>query len=149
MDRSCGKPSSTKLVFSTKYQHNLQLAARGSSCLVHRSSVPKQQYSFSMRSSSAHVCTTFNENVRGVFSHAAEEKVGALLLNLGGPETLDDVQPFLFNLFADPVSAYNFDSCFIFTSLLLIICSKFIDPIFLSGNFHYFQIPYPASFRTV
>ncbi|KAJ8769121.1 hypothetical protein K2173_000896 [Erythroxylum novogranatense] len=31
-----------------------------------------------------------------------EEKVGVLLLNLGGPETLEDVQPFLFNLFADP-----------------------------------------------
>ncbi|KAL6208002.1 hypothetical protein ACLB2K_018954 [Fragaria x ananassa] len=35
-------------------------------------------------------------------SLAVEEKVGVLLLNLGGPETLDDVQPFLFNLFADP-----------------------------------------------
>ncbi|KAM5562071.1 hypothetical protein ABKV19_017335 [Rosa sericea] len=35
-------------------------------------------------------------------SHTVEEKVGVLLLNLGGPETLDDVQPFLFNLFADP-----------------------------------------------
>ncbi|KAL2926232.1 Ferrochelatase-2 chloroplastic [Bienertia sinuspersici] len=31
-----------------------------------------------------------------------EERVGVLLLNLGGPETLDDVQPFLYNLFADP-----------------------------------------------
>lgn len=31
-------------------------------------------------------------------------KIGVLLLNLGGPETLEDVQPFLFNLFADPVS---------------------------------------------
>lgn len=31
------------------------------------------------------------------------DKIGVLLLNLGGPETLDDVQPFLFNLFADPV----------------------------------------------
>lgn len=30
------------------------------------------------------------------------EKVGVLLLNLGGPETLEDVQPFLFNLFSDP-----------------------------------------------
>jgi len=30
------------------------------------------------------------------------ETVGVLLLNLGGPETLDDVQPFLYNLFADP-----------------------------------------------
>ena len=36
-------------------------------------------------------------------THVAEEKVGVLLLNLGGPETLNDVQPFLFNLFADPV----------------------------------------------
>ncbi|KAE9586870.1 hypothetical protein Lal_00004377 [Lupinus albus] len=35
-------------------------------------------------------------------SHVGEEKVGVLLLNLGGPETLNDVQPFLFNLFADP-----------------------------------------------
>ncbi|XP_027361154.1 ferrochelatase-2, chloroplastic-like isoform X2 [Abrus precatorius] len=31
-----------------------------------------------------------------------DDKVGVLLLNLGGPETLEDVQPFLFNLFADP-----------------------------------------------
>ncbi|XVF89114.1 hypothetical protein PTKIN_Ptkin19aG0104500 [Pterospermum kingtungense] len=49
------------------------------------------------------VCT-FPENV--VESHhahaAAEEKLGVLLLNLGGPETLNDVQPFLYNLFADP-----------------------------------------------
>ncbi|XP_042377284.1 ferrochelatase-1, chloroplastic-like isoform X1 [Zingiber officinale] len=35
-------------------------------------------------------------------SSTAEEKVGVLLLNLGGPETLNDVQPFLYNLFADP-----------------------------------------------
>ncbi|KAJ6994741.1 hypothetical protein NC653_017518 [Populus alba x Populus x berolinensis] len=34
--------------------------------------------------------------------HVTEDKVGVLLLNLGGPETLNDVQPFLFNLFADP-----------------------------------------------
>jgi protoporphyrin/coproporphyrin ferrochelatase len=31
-----------------------------------------------------------------------QDRVGVLLLNLGGPETLDDVQPFLYNLFADP-----------------------------------------------
>eukprot|EP00892_Ulva_mutabilis_P010467 jgi/Ulvmu1/7793/UM004_0022.1 len=30
------------------------------------------------------------------------ELVGVMLLNLGGPDTLDDVQPFLYNLFADP-----------------------------------------------
>ena len=29
------------------------------------------------------------------------EKIGVLLLNLGGPETLDDVRPFLYNLFND------------------------------------------------
>ena len=32
---------------------------------------------------------------------APEERVGVLLLNLGGPETLADVEPFLYNLFAD------------------------------------------------
>lgn len=32
-----------------------------------------------------------------------QERVGVLLLNLGGPDTLEDVQPFLYNLFADPV----------------------------------------------
>ncbi|KAH9713070.1 Ferrochelatase-2 [Citrus sinensis] len=35
-------------------------------------------------------------------SLVGDEKIGVLLLNLGGPETLEDVQPFLFNLFADP-----------------------------------------------
>jgi protoporphyrin/coproporphyrin ferrochelatase len=30
------------------------------------------------------------------------ERRGVLLFNLGGPETLDDVRPFLFNLFSDP-----------------------------------------------
>ena len=28
--------------------------------------------------------------------------VGVLLLNLGGPERSEDVEPFLYNLFADP-----------------------------------------------
>jgi ferrochelatase len=31
-----------------------------------------------------------------------KERVGVLLFNLGGPETLQDVRPFLFNLFSDP-----------------------------------------------
>lgn len=42
----------------------------------------------------------------------AEEKIGVLLLNLGGPENLEDVQPFLFNLFADPVG--NLFFCFMY-----------------------------------
>jgi protoporphyrin/coproporphyrin ferrochelatase len=33
---------------------------------------------------------------------ASDERIGILLFNLGGPETLEDVRPFLFNLFADP-----------------------------------------------
>ncbi|XP_011011649.1 PREDICTED: ferrochelatase-2, chloroplastic-like isoform X4 [Populus euphratica] len=37
-----------------------------------------------------------------IASLIGREKIGVLLLNLGGPETLEDVQPFLFNLFADP-----------------------------------------------
>lgn len=53
---------------------------------------------------SAGVCTYDNGIAIESHSHAnVEEKVGVLLLNLGGPETLNDVQPFLFNLFADPV----------------------------------------------
>ncbi|GAV67914.1 Ferrochelatase domain-containing protein [Cephalotus follicularis] len=47
------------------------------------------------------VCT-YADSVMDSHSHAKEDKVGVLLLNLGGPETLHDVQPFLFNLFADP-----------------------------------------------
>lgn len=33
---------------------------------------------------------------------AGGERVGVLLLNLGGPDTLDQVEPFLYNLFSDP-----------------------------------------------
>ncbi|KAF5200192.1 Ferrochelatase-1 protein [Thalictrum thalictroides] len=45
---------------------------------------------------------TFDQHVSESSSQVTENKVGVLLLNLGGPETLNDVQPFLFNLFADP-----------------------------------------------
>ncbi|KAJ8441409.1 hypothetical protein Cgig2_027900 [Carnegiea gigantea] len=46
--------------------------------------------------------STYSDDMVEAPSHVAEEKIGVLLLNLGGPETLNDVQPFLFNLFADP-----------------------------------------------
>ncbi|CAM9624158.1 unnamed protein product [Laminaria digitata] len=36
------------------------------------------------------------------FGTGQELKLGVLLLNLGGPERPEDVQPFLYNLFADP-----------------------------------------------
>ncbi|KAH6774209.1 ferrochelatase 1 [Perilla frutescens var. hirtella] len=50
---------------------------------------------------SAGVCT---HPAGAIESHSdiAEERIGVILLNLGGPDTLHDVQPFLFNLFADP-----------------------------------------------
>lgn len=38
----------------------------------------------------------------GTFEGSAQGRVGVLLLNLGGPEELSDVEPFLYNLFADP-----------------------------------------------
>lgn len=50
---------------------------------------------------SSGVCT-YPGNAIELSSHTTEEKTGVLLLNLGGPDTLHDVQPFLFNLFADP-----------------------------------------------
>jgi len=34
---------------------------------------------------------------------AAGDKVGVVLLNLGGPEKIEDIEPFLYNLFMDPV----------------------------------------------
>ncbi|KQK02111.1 hypothetical protein BRADI_3g60407v3 [Brachypodium distachyon] len=77
-------------------------SSSGPSSFVHTSLVLKQRHSFAVKSTSADVCTTFDGSVEGVSSHTVEERVGVLLLNLGGPETLNDVQPFLFNLFADP-----------------------------------------------
>ena len=110
--RSCGKTTSTRFTGSTKHEQNLhenvnplQLATNGSSRLAYRSPVLKHQWNLSASSSSANVVTTFDDD-KGVSSSVVEEKIGVLLLNLGGPETLDDVQPFLFNLFADPVSGH-------------------------------------------
>lgn len=50
---------------------------------------------------SAGVCTHPESAIESL-DYTAEEKIGVLLLNLGGPDTLNDVQPFLYNLFADP-----------------------------------------------
>ncbi|XP_059641363.1 ferrochelatase-2, chloroplastic-like [Cornus florida] len=62
---------------------------------------PKKRNLIGQTFSSMGVCTYPGSGVASP-SHAAEEKIGVLLLNLGGPDTLHDVQPFLFNLFADP-----------------------------------------------
>ena len=41
------------------------------------------------------------------------EKIGVVLLNLGGPDSLDAVEPFLFNLFSDP-DIIDFPGSFLF-----------------------------------
>lgn len=61
---------------------------------------------------------TYPGNAIESHSRVAEEKIGVILLNLGGPETLQDVQPFLFNLFADPVCFYDSGA------YLKLFCSK-------------------------
>ena len=62
---------------------------------------PDSRQHFRPCSSASEAVLTAQSDIRKLF--VANEKIGVLLLNLGGPETLDDVQPFLFNLFADPV----------------------------------------------
>lgn len=43
-----------------------------------------------------------DQTARAVRDQEEAPKIGVLLLNLGGPETSDDVEEFLYNLFADP-----------------------------------------------
>ncbi|KAK6140846.1 hypothetical protein DH2020_025414 [Rehmannia glutinosa] len=60
--------------------------------------LPAQRKDFVGRTfCSAGVCTYPGDTI-GSHSHSAEEKIGVMLLNLGGPDSLHDVQPFLFNL---------------------------------------------------
>ncbi|KAE8678432.1 Ferrochelatase 2 isoform 2 [Hibiscus syriacus] len=67
---------------------------------------PKQSHTISSKRHLFHAgvgaLVTSNTQPTSTGPLIGEEKIGVLLLNLGGPETLDDVQPFLFNLFADP-----------------------------------------------
>ncbi len=52
------------------------------------------------------------------------EKIGVVLLNLGGPDSLEAVEPFLYNLFVDP-DIINFPGSFLFRkSLAKLISSK-------------------------
>ncbi|MFL6375138.1 MAG: ferrochelatase [Pyrinomonadaceae bacterium] len=45
------------------------------------------------------------------------EKIGVILLNLGGPDSLDAVEPFLYNLFSDP-DIIDFPGSFLFRKRL-------------------------------
>lgn len=51
------------------------------------------------------------------------EKVGVVLLNLGGPDSLEAVEPFLFNLFNDP-EIINFPFSFLFRKRLARLISS-------------------------
>lgn len=63
----------------------------------------KRRHAVGKTSCSAAIYTSvYDEDLSKAPTHVVEEKIGVLLLNLGGPDTLNDVQPFLFNLFADP-----------------------------------------------
>ncbi|XP_042468520.1 ferrochelatase-2, chloroplastic-like [Zingiber officinale] len=68
----------------------------------HDSSSSIHRRPFKLYSSSSEALLTSTSQASQDTLVLGSERVGVLLLNLGGPETLDDVQPFLFNLFADP-----------------------------------------------
>ena len=55
------------------------------------------------------------------------EKIGVVLLNLGGPDSLDAVEPFLFNLFSDP-DIIDFPGSFLFRKLLAKLISSRRSP---------------------
>ena len=46
-----------------------------------------------------------------------DEKIGVVLLNLGGPDSLEAVEPFLYNLFSDP-DIIDFPFSFLFRKRL-------------------------------
>ena len=52
-----------------------------------------------------------------------KEKIGVVLLNLGGPDSLDAVEPFLLNLFSDP-DIINFPLSFLFRKRLAKLISS-------------------------
>jgi ferrochelatase len=61
---------------------------------------------------------------RGREGFIMNEKIGVVLLNLGGPDSLEAVEPFLYNLFVDP-DIINFPGSFLFRrGLAKLISSK-------------------------
>ena len=56
-----------------------------------------------------------------------QEKIGVVLFNLGGPDSLDAVKPFLFNLFNDP-DIINFPLSFLFRKRLAKLISEKRSP---------------------
>src|SRR5436305_11387530 len=55
------------------------------------------------------------------------ERIGVVLLNLGGPDSLEAVEPFLFNLFSDP-DIIDFPGSFLFRKRLAKLISTRRSP---------------------
>jgi protoporphyrin/coproporphyrin ferrochelatase len=72
-----------------------------SSCSAQRCSMAASAHSSS--SSSEHRLTTMQAAAASAAADANKPlRLGVLLMNLGGPERLEHVEPFLYNLFVDP-----------------------------------------------
>lgn len=65
-------------------------------------SATKSLTSTRLHYSDPEVVEKIDVTLNGIASKPKPLKVGVLLLNLGGPETMEDVEGFLYNLFADP-----------------------------------------------
>lgn len=105
MYRSCSQRNSLSLVRCQSKEISCGLnkpKPEGSVAITHRGSTCFKTNVFEQAHSVSGDCS-YDDTTAKTRSHVAEDKIGVLLLNLGGPETLNDVQPFLYNLFADPV----------------------------------------------
>ncbi|KDO58724.1 hypothetical protein CISIN_1g009474mg [Citrus sinensis] len=98
MYRSAGVPNEAYLSSNTSTNYVVSRYSFGWS--ETQPILPKQSVNKDL-SPLAALVTSKSQNF-STASLVGDEKIGVLLLNLGGPETLEDVQPFLFNLFADP-----------------------------------------------
>ncbi|ESQ32136.1 hypothetical protein EUTSA_v10004150mg [Eutrema salsugineum] len=101
--RSCSQRNSSSLVRCHSKEASggfIKPKPEGSIAITHRKLSFKTNVFEQARSVSGDC--SYDDATAKTRSHVAEDKIGVLLLNLGGPETLNDVQPFLYNLFADP-----------------------------------------------
>ncbi|PPS05563.1 hypothetical protein GOBAR_AA15082 [Gossypium barbadense] len=119
--RSSRIQSSTWLSISQRVSRISLLSSCSSGLSKTQLSVSTQRNEQNLLSVGVGADALVTSNAPGVSNEplVAEEKIGVLLLNLGGPENLEDVQPFLFNLFADPVwILYGYQGCFNFCKSL-------------------------------
>lgn len=101
MNQIPSKPAKTTETISTSSLSSIQQPRRklssSSSSLNVATSLEQPSFPSSMNiQSSVHDSSTNNDKAED------DVNVGVLMLNLGGPEKTDDVEGFLYNLFADP-----------------------------------------------